>query len=103
MKMKLNLDELDVESFDPMPAEEGNAPGTLRGYLGTQEPFTCDSCEEETCGGTCTCDPSCGGTCTCGTSCGGTCNTCGSTCGGLTCDSTDPCNTCPSCPFPFCG
>lgn len=107
-KMKLDLDELNVESFDTTPAEGQKGTGTVQGYyLGTIQIISClFACTDPTCN---TCDASCGGTCdTCDASCGGTCETCdgptcGSTCGGFTCDDTDPCTTCPSCPQIICG
>lgn len=84
-KLKLDLEELAVESFatTPEPRREG---GTVFG----QEQCTCYT--QCTCPGCPTCDASCNGTCggTCEASCNGTCvNTCGASCGdtcGYTCD-----------------
>ena len=108
MKMKLNLDELQVESFDTTPERSRKAAGTVQGFgLDTVEIISCVF----PCGGSDTCGGSCGGTCndpTCSTCAGNTCegtcggNTCGGTCNGLTCDNTDPCASCPSCPAIIC-
>lgn len=89
-KLNLNLEDLRVESFDTLPAPQGEK-GTVQGY-GTPPLVSCgetacdDTCFgtcEQSCNGTCegdtcegTCYNSCGGTCS--ASCGGTCNTCGS-------------------------
>ncbi len=100
-KLKLSLDDLEVESFETTP-EITDTKGTVMGY--GVNGF------EDTCPTECTCDTcvcpgtggnSCGGTCvstcvsTCGT-CGGTCgNTCGNTCDG-TCLATCFCPPGPS-------
>ena len=90
-KLKLDLEDLSVESFatTPEPRAEG---GTVFGqqctcYTQCTCPGcpTCDASCNGTCGGTCggTCDASCNGTCggTCDFSCGDTCyETCGYTC-----------------------
>jgi hypothetical protein len=100
-KLKLDLEELSVESFDttPAPRREG---GTVFGqqctcYTQCTCPGcpTCDASCNGTCGGTCagSCDASCNGTCggTCAASCDGTCGgserweTCGATCGEYSC------------------
>ncbi|HEX8695612.1 MAG TPA: hypothetical protein VF746_24575 [Longimicrobium sp.] len=117
-KIRLDLDALQVESFDTTGGEkrargtvQGNmAPETYYRYCGTDY----GSCFESDCGG-CTdfdscfgsCDASCmNGTCgenTCQASCNGTCNSCAGqytcgdascygTCGEYTCDYT--CDTC---------
>ncbi|HEX8695613.1 MAG TPA: pinensin family lanthipeptide [Longimicrobium sp.] len=81
MKMKLNLEELQVESFETVAGEPER--GTVRGYItGT---LGCN-CTEDTCA-------SCEGTCdTCFNTCPDTCaNTCPATCRN-TCPAT--CNTC---------
>ena len=105
-KLQLNLDQLQIESFDTSPevgsANEGTAYA-LRGESFKPEFCTlfctgsprCVSCDgftcAETCSGTCS-----GSTCegTCGSTCDGTCNeaTCGSTCGG-TCGLTCGCQS----------
>lgn len=97
-KLKLDLDQLVVESFDTHAS--GIAPrGTVRAHselcVPTFGEFSCvDTC------GTCalTCD-TCDGTCSCGGSCGYSCGggcsggyTCGGTCVGTCVDPT--CNTC---------
>jgi hypothetical protein len=81
-KLKLNLEELTVDSFDT--ADRAAENGTV-----FAEQCTCwTNC---TCPGCPTCDASCNGTCagqyTCDASCNGTCNcgtqdwTCGPRCG----------------------
>src|SRR5688500_7014995 len=67
MKLKLNLDELTIDSIDTTGSEKPK--GTVFG-----EQCTCrTNC---TCPGCPTCDASCNGTCggTCEASCNGTCN-----------------------------
>jgi hypothetical protein len=82
-KLKLNLEELAVESFatTPEPRSEG---GTVFGQQ-------CTCYTQCTCPGCPTCDASCNGTC--GGTCGATCDaSCNGTCGG-SCDfSCDTCN-----------
>jgi hypothetical protein len=79
MKLKLNLEQLSVDSFDTTETEKPK--GTVFG-----EQCTCyTNC---TCPGCPTCDASCNGTCV--ASCNGTCaascyGTCGATCG-YSCD-----------------
>lgn len=78
-KLKLNLDELSVESFDTMKSEKTR--GTVVGEQCTCYTY-CDTCP-----GCPTCDASCNGTCD--ASCNGTCYEatcvdCGS--GDYTCD-----------------
>ena len=76
-KLKLNLDELSVDSFDTQVTEKEK--GTVFG----EQQCTCVTlC---TCPGCPTCDASCGGTC--GATCGqNTCAaSCYGTCGGATC------------------
>ena len=72
-KLKLDLDDLKVESFETTP-ETGNPRGTVVGYgdtFGRCETFdliTCfEPCETSTCGHTCarTCNNTCGSTCGC--------------------------------------
>jgi hypothetical protein len=83
-KMKLNLDELAVESFDTQPLVREK--GTVFGEQCTcPTQCTCPGCP--TCDATCdfTCDDySCGGEATCaGHTCDGTCHgddTCGFSC-----------------------
>jgi hypothetical protein len=84
-KLKLDLDDLRVDSFDTTPAAAAGERGTVHG----QYPETYRGCntDEETCDscfGSCgdTCGYSCNGTCgTCAESCNGTCNTCYTNCG----------------------
>jgi hypothetical protein len=66
-KLKLQLDDLSVESFDTVAARTGK--GTIFG-----EQCTCYT--QCTCPGCPTCDASCNGTCaaTCNGSCDGTCD-----------------------------
>ncbi len=90
-KLKLNLEDLSVESFATTP-EARHEGGTVFGqqctcYTQCTCPGcpTCDASCNGTCGGTCggTCDASCNGTCdgSCDYSCGDTCyETCGYTC-----------------------
>jgi hypothetical protein len=75
MKLKLQLEDLRIDSFTTTPVEK--AKGTVFG-----EQCTCYT--QCTCPGCPTCDASCNGTCagTCGASCNGTCNA--TNCG--TCD-----------------
>ena len=72
-KLKLELDELQVESFGTYPEEA--VRGTVAGL--NEPPYT------QSCNGSCvnTCN-SCVNTClnTCQASCAGTCNTCAQTC-----------------------
>jgi hypothetical protein len=87
-KLKLDLDQLAVDSFDTNPSE--SAPrGTVQGFSHVCGPTRFDPTCYVTCG---TCDLSCG---TCGASCGYTCG-CGAT--AYTCN--DPsCATC----LTYCG
>jgi hypothetical protein len=81
-KLKLDLEDLSVESFATTPESRGEG-GTVFG----QNHCTCYT--QCTCPGCPTCDATCNGSCvnTCASSCNGTCgNTCGDTCGGYTCD-----------------
>lgn len=79
-KLKLNLEQLSVDSFDT--TDGGNTRGTVIG-----EQCTCWTyCGQNTCPGCPTCDASCNGTCgaaTCGNSCYGTCYE--ATCNGASC------------------
>jgi hypothetical protein len=84
-KLKLDLEELSVESFSttPEPRREG---GTVFGQQ-------CTCYTQCTCPGCPTCDASCNGTCggtceaSCNGTCGGTCDaSCIDTCAGFTCD-----------------
>jgi hypothetical protein len=89
-KLKLDLDQLTVESFDT-DASGIARRGTVRAHSHLCAPTIADL----TCLNTCdTCDNTCG---SCGASCGGTCGctggySCGGTCGGSCVDPT--CNTC---------
>src|SRR3712207_5208118 len=86
-KLKLNLDQLAVDSFDTVPREQA-VRGTVRG-----EQCTCyTAC---TCPGCPTCDASCNGSCaaSCNGTCDASCNgTCGDSCGCPTYG--DSCNSC---------
>lgn len=102
-KMKLDLEELSVETFDTLPGSSGKAGGTVRAYLNTEEIISCISFCEACTGDTCdTCAASCGGTCNTCSTCGG--STCEGTCGENTCNGcgTNPWETCPSCPQFIC-
>ncbi len=84
-KLKLDLDDLKVESFETTPADSRRGGGTLFGY--TAAPSDCNTCElaggltNQTCGNTCA--HTCFGI-TCGNTCAG--NTCDdNTCAGNTC------------------
>ena len=97
-KLKLDLDELSVESFATTP-ERGREGGTVFG----QNHCTCYT--QCTCPGCPTCDASCNGTCggTCAGTCDASCNgTCGCPSGDYTCDYTcgpdcDPNSCLPGC------
>jgi hypothetical protein len=101
-KLKLDLDQLAVESFETNAAD-GAQRGTVRGMGPTPPlltaPPTCASfclscepgCDNTLAGVTCeaSCEASCGGTCncsgnscygTCGGSCNVTCDTCQTNC-----------------------
>ncbi len=105
-KLKLDLDQLSVESFDTAPTRSGQPDGTVKGFATLPEIITCFTCDA-TCSLTCelTCDdPTCS-TCN-GNTCEGTCggHTCNGTCGENTCNgcNTQPWDTCPSCPYIIC-
>jgi hypothetical protein len=73
MKLKLNLEDLSVDSFDTV--RSGKARGTVFG-----EQCTCWTyCGQNTCPGCPTCDGTCNGTCA-GDTCAGTCNSCAESC-----------------------
>ena len=96
MKLKLKLEDLQVDTFSTTEAQKQK--GTVFG-----EQCTCwTQCGQNTCPGCPTCDASCNGTCgaTCEASCNGTCNeaTCAYTCAAdcnysLYCDTNRPCPT----------
>ena len=98
-KLKLQLEDLRVDSFDTTTAEK--AKGTVFGEQCTcYTQCTCPGCP--TCDATCnTCDQSCNGTCA--ASCNGTCEwtcdySCGGSCDGYTCDTfIDPRQPCMRC------
>lgn len=109
-KLSLHVDELRVETFDPLPWQAARA-GTVRANQGETD-FSCPgnkTCGEKTCN---SCDdtcspPTCGGHDTCGgLSCEGTCPN--DTCEGHTCDGGQSCGgsckgwTCVSCPVVTC-
>ena len=75
-KLKLNMDELKVESFETSTIES-QKNGTVKGFA-TQEVTRCFVCTEigDTCDSTCigTCDPTCPNTCV--NTCQLTCFTC---------------------------
>lgn len=92
-KLRLDLDELEVESFDTRGGarEKGTVVGEQCSCGGTCYPqATCP----QTCAYTCD-DPTCAYTCddaTCPASCNGTCagHTCWETCGGTCYDTCRP-------------
>jgi hypothetical protein len=95
MKLKLNPEDLAVDSFDTTRRETSR--GTVFG-----EQCTCwTQCGQNTCPGCPTCDASCNGTCV--ASCNGTCN-CGTdnTCG-YSCYNTDCGCLPPTCQQTNCG
>jgi hypothetical protein len=74
-KLKLDMEELSVESFDTTP--------DARREVGTVFGQQCTCYTQCTCPGCPTCDASCNGTC--GGTCAGTCDaSCNGTCGGTT-------------------
>jgi len=91
MKLKLKLDDLQVDTFQTTSVQKPS--GTVFGEQCTcYTNCTCPGCP--TCYASCngSCDASCNGTCgaSCDATCGGTCdwtcdNTCGDSCGGATC------------------
>jgi hypothetical protein len=86
MKLKLNLEQLTVDSFDTTTVQKSK--GTVFG-----EQCTCwTQCGQNTCPGCPTCDATCGNTCvnTCDDpSCAGSCDaSCYGTCAGNTCLNT---------------
>ncbi|HYW10324.1 MAG TPA: hypothetical protein VE871_00140 [Longimicrobium sp.] len=106
MKLKLQLEDLRIDSFTTTPVEK--AKGTVFGEQCTcYTQCTCPGCP--TCNASCngSCDASCNGTCgaSCDDTCGGTCYlevTCGDPCnnsgGGYTCvTSPDPMQECMAC------
>jgi hypothetical protein len=78
-KIRLDLDELQVDSFTT--AEQPGGAGTVRGYVSVQcgSDYTCNY--EDTCAGVVTCARSCGN------------------CGTYYCASGDPSCTDPSCVY----
>lgn len=86
-KLKLDLDQLTVESFDT------DASGTARrGTVRAHHSHVCALTDRDfTCANTCnTCGASCGGGCSGGYTCYGTCvdpscNTCSTNCDQLSC------------------
>lgn len=78
-KLRLNLDELEIESFATTAEADALEEGTVHGYH-----CTCNCCTDNdptcynTCAGNATCHRTCVGNNTCGqTACYGTCyNTC---------------------------
>ncbi len=123
-KIKLNLDDLQVQSFDTTPVGGAAARGTVHGHGDTNQVGSC-TCGGDTCaGGAClvfgtdaatdccgtgtagggtfvtceTCAATCANTCanTCGASCNGTCaQTCAASCNG-TCEAA--CSNGGTCP-----
>jgi hypothetical protein len=77
-KLKLDLDQLTVDSFDTNPSDDTQR-GTVQGFSHFCHTLldTCDTCDPS-----CASCVSCYGTCynTCGPSCYGTCATCQTNC-----------------------
>lgn len=76
MKLRLNVEDLAVDSFDTCRNEKG------KGTVFAEEQCTCwTQCGQNTCPGCPTCDASCNGSCaaTCAATCYNTCDdyTCG--------------------------
>src|SRR5687768_7905059 len=87
-KLKLHLEDLQVDTFQTTSAEKPK--GTVFGEQCTcYTQCTCPGCPS--CAGYRTCDASCNGTCD--ASCNGTCASCAASCNG-TCGDTCG-NTCP--------
>ncbi len=76
-KLKLDLNDLKVESFETTARSSDSDKGTVHGLADTRNRISCLApCEDEfTCA---TCGNSCHGSCSCGITCS---NTCGSGCG----------------------
>jgi hypothetical protein len=109
-KIRLDLDALQVESFDTTGGEK-HARGTVRGNGVAADPVAADTVEADTCGGGCSWDSNCARSCpwtcagdpeSCGGSCEGTCHTCPDTCG-RTCGETCGYGSCDTCLFYTCG
>jgi hypothetical protein len=100
-KLKLDLDQLTVDSFDTLSAD-GAGRGTIEAFQTNAPPCTIvwNPTYAPTCADTCATCPV-----TCYNSCGGTCDTCycsGHTCGGSCYDPT--CATCQTnCEQESCG
>ena len=89
-KLKLNLDEIKVESFET--SSHSFTQGTILAQ-GAETEGAVDTCYEYCLTQAQTCDPSCGPSCNtaCGQSCIGTCPaTCGVTC--ATCENQNTCD-----------
>lgn len=90
-KLKLQLDDLAVESFDTSAAR--SEKGTVFGEECTcPTNCTCPGCP--TCANYATCDATCPETCddlSCANSCGGTCVSCEGTCRPRDCPATFDC------------
>ncbi len=104
MKLKLDLDELQVESFATTPTKGRNGQGTV--YANASLICSNRTCEEptmkETCGDNFTCLATCPNTCdTCPISCDGDCNPGGGgqTQGGNTCFEFITCTGGCACPL----
>lgn len=87
-KLKLSLDDLQVESFRTVPEARG-AEGTVHGNAVGGDAVDTDMITiVKSCYGT-HCDPSCNNN-TCNASCNGTCATCHGTCHDPTCFASSP-------------
>lgn len=75
-KLRLRLDDLEVDSFDTTPRKGRAGEGTVYGFVTSLT--ACNTCivTDCSCATVCTCQATC--SYTCGASCGGTCE--GKTC-----------------------
>jgi hypothetical protein len=85
-KLKLDPDQLTVESFDPDASGIGRR-GTVRAHSDSCYDTDCQYTCANTCANTCnTCGASCGGACASRSTClDPTCNTCFTNCGQVSC------------------
>lgn len=62
-KLKLDLDDLQVESFATVPDIERGGRGTVKGYSTSTESWTCSPYGANTCGMGCSYGNSCADSC----------------------------------------
>jgi hypothetical protein len=105
-KIKLNLEDLQVQSFDPTPYGGFGARGTVHGR-GDSVMATCSCADVNTCAQGCTDGEDCGTTGGSGATCDSTCpETCAQTCAtcGISCADTCFCtHDCPTSDLATCG